>query len=94
MIHQVPMSMFYPHDPLISHSRIPRPASRLAEVHKYWWIINPDSNRFSHLWQVVTNFALSFVALVTPLQVGLLEIRDLEISRLRAVVWEGFLGQL
>jgi len=44
-------------------------------VQKYWWIINPDSNRFSHVWQVVTNFALAFVALVTPLQVGLLEIR-------------------
>ncbi|CAK9110963.1 unnamed protein product [Durusdinium trenchii] len=39
-----------------------------------WWVINPDSNRFSHVWQVVTNFALAFVALVTPLQVGLLEI--------------------
>ena len=33
-------------------------------MQKYWWIINPDSNRFSHLWQVVTNFALAFVALV------------------------------
>lgn len=45
------------------------------EVQKHWWIINPDSNRFSHVWQVMTNFALGFVALVTPLQVGLLEIR-------------------
>ena len=44
-------------------------------VQKPWWVINPDSNRFSHAWQVITNFALAFVALVTPLQVGLLEIR-------------------
>ena len=46
-----------------------------TEVQKHWWIINPDSNRFSHVWQVMTNCALAFVALVTPLQVGLLEIR-------------------
>ena len=45
------------------------------QVQKPWWVINPDSNRFSHAWQVITNFALAFVALVTPLQVGLLEIR-------------------
>ena len=49
--------------------------SRFLEAQKPWWVINPDSNKFSHFWQVVTNFALAFVALVTPLQVGLLEIR-------------------
>ncbi|CAE7906452.1 hypothetical protein AK812_SmicGene19298 [Symbiodinium microadriaticum] len=43
-------------------------------VKKQWFVINPDTNPFSTAWQIVTNFALAFVALITPLQVGLLEI--------------------
>ncbi|CAE7532795.1 KCNH6, partial [Symbiodinium pilosum] len=43
-------------------------------VKKRWFVINPDTNRFSTAWQVITNLALAFVALITPLQVGLLEI--------------------
>ncbi|CAJ1407986.1 unnamed protein product [Effrenium voratum] len=44
-------------------------------VSKHWFVINPDSNRFSQIWQVIVNFALGYVALVTPLQVGMLEIQ-------------------
>ena len=38
------------------------------EVKKQWFVINPDTNPFSTAWQIVTNFALAFVALITPLQ--------------------------
>ena len=39
-----------------------------AKVQKRWFVINPDTNRFATVWQIITNFALAFVALITPLQ--------------------------
>ena len=48
---------------------------RRTEMARPWYVINPDSNRIFHVWQMITNIALAFIALVTPLQVGLLEIQ-------------------
>ncbi|CAE7577375.1 Kcnh6 [Symbiodinium natans] len=41
---------------------------------KPWYIINPDRNAAASAWQMVVGVALIFVAIVTPFQVGLLEL--------------------
>ncbi|CAE7236406.1 KCNH6 [Symbiodinium necroappetens] len=41
---------------------------------KPWYIINPDSSGLANTWQLLTMFALAFVGLVTPVQVGLLKV--------------------
>lgn len=33
------------------------------------YVINPDNSVIATLWQIITTFALLFVALVTPIQV-------------------------
>ncbi|CAE7194742.1 KCNH6, partial [Symbiodinium microadriaticum] len=45
----------------------------ILTVQKPWYIINPDRSQFASVWQFVMGFALVFVALVTPVQVSLLE---------------------
>eukprot|EP00928_Gymnodinium_smaydae_P026516 TRINITY_DN20797_c0_g1_i1.p1 TRINITY_DN20797_c0_g1~~TRINITY_DN20797_c0_g1_i1.p1 ORF type:complete len:680 (-),score=110.74 TRINITY_DN20797_c0_g1_i1:355-2394(-) len=40
-----------------------------------WYIINPEASKFMNRWDVVTMAAMTFVALITPLQVGLLEMK-------------------
>eukprot|EP00435_Cladocopium_sp_Y103_P070694 s112_g35.t2 len=41
---------------------------------KPWYVINPDSNWFATCWQCATFVGLIFVALITPIQVGLLQL--------------------
>ncbi|OLQ15728.1 Potassium voltage-gated channel subfamily H member 7 [Symbiodinium microadriaticum] len=38
---------------------------------KPWYVINPDSSRLASTWQMIMVASLVFVALVTPIQVGL-----------------------
>ena len=47
----------------------------LLTVQKPWFVINPDRSRLANVWKFVMSFALVFVALVTPIQVSLLEAR-------------------
>eukprot|EP00913_Durusdinium_trenchii_P023995 g22536.t1 len=39
------------------------------------YVINPDNSVIATLWQIITTFALLFVALVTPIQVGLMDVQ-------------------
>mmetsp|Transcript_15484 Transcript_15484/g.27159 ORF Transcript_15484/g.27159 Transcript_15484/m.27159 type:complete len:669 (+) Transcript_15484:71-2077(+) len=52
-----------------------RRKSTVAEFQrqKHWYIINPDRSVFVSRWDVVTIVALTYVALVTPVTVGLME---------------------
>ncbi|CAE7362377.1 Kcnh6 [Symbiodinium pilosum] len=49
--------------------------TRKFTAEKRWYVINPESNRFVMFWQMMTTIAMVFVALITPLQVGLFEIQ-------------------
>eukprot|EP00439_Symbiodinium_sp_Y106_P067330 s570_g11.t1 len=42
------------------------------EIEKPWYIINPDSSSLFTVWQGLSFLALTFVALITPIQVGLI----------------------
>ncbi|CAE7576240.1 Kcnh2, partial [Symbiodinium sp. CCMP2456] len=42
------------------------------EIEKPWYIINPDSSSLFAVWQGLSFLALTFVALITPIQVGLI----------------------
>jgi len=41
---------------------------------KPWYVMNPDSNGLATIWQVISAAAMAYTALVTPLQVCLLDI--------------------
>eukprot|EP00930_Biecheleria_cincta_P038413 TRINITY_DN26394_c0_g1_i1.p1 TRINITY_DN26394_c0_g1~~TRINITY_DN26394_c0_g1_i1.p1 ORF type:complete len:726 (+),score=111.81 TRINITY_DN26394_c0_g1_i1:125-2179(+) len=43
------------------------------KIQKAWYLINPEQSKFMSRWDMVTLFALCWVALVTPVQVGLME---------------------
>jgi len=60
----------------------------LVTVQKPWFVINPDRSRFYSMWQIIISVALLFVALVTPVQVSLLE------AKVDAVFFVGFLVDL
>eukprot|EP00439_Symbiodinium_sp_Y106_P085671 s509_g29.t1 len=49
--------------------------TRKFSAAKRWYVINPESNRCLMVWQMVTTIAMVFVALITPLQVGLFEMQ-------------------
>ncbi|CAE7222344.1 unc-103 [Symbiodinium necroappetens] len=49
--------------------------TRKFTAEKRWYVINPESNRCLMVWQMVTTIAMVFVALITPLQVGLFEMQ-------------------
>lgn len=49
--------------------------TRVFMMQKPWYVINPDSNIAANIWQGITTLALVWVALVTPLQVGLLKLQ-------------------
>ena len=51
-----------------------REYSKRSHVRKPWYIIDPESVWYASGWQTVVGMALAFVAIVTPLQIGLLEI--------------------
>eukprot|EP00439_Symbiodinium_sp_Y106_P005855 s6418_g1.t1 len=42
---------------------------------KPWYVINPDSSRLASTWQMIMVASLVFVALITPIQVGLFELQ-------------------
>lgn len=43
------------------------------KIAKAWYLINPEQSKLMSRWDVVTMFALGWVALVTPVQVGVME---------------------
>ncbi|CAE7337627.1 Kcnh2 [Symbiodinium necroappetens] len=43
------------------------------KIEKPWYIINPDNSSWFTVWQGLMCLALTFVALITPVQVGLIE---------------------
>ncbi|CAJ1457076.1 unnamed protein product [Effrenium voratum] len=49
--------------------------TRQFAAEKPWFVINPDSHWLATSWQFATFFGLTFVALITPVQVGLLELK-------------------
>ncbi|CAK9104793.1 Potassium voltage-gated channel subfamily H member 7 (Ether-a-go-go-related gene potassium channel 3) (ERG-3) (Eag-related protein 3) (Ether-a-go-go-related protein 3) (hERG-3) (Voltage-gated potassium channel subunit Kv11.3), partial [Durusdinium trenchii] len=49
--------------------------TKVFVMQKPWYVINPDNSVIATLWQIITTFALLFVALVTPIQVGLMDVQ-------------------
>jgi len=47
--------------------------TKVFMMQKPWYVINPDSTLAATVWQCITSAALIWIALVTPLQVGLLK---------------------
>eukprot|EP00931_Biecheleriopsis_adriatica_P007435 TRINITY_DN108714_c0_g1_i1.p1 TRINITY_DN108714_c0_g1~~TRINITY_DN108714_c0_g1_i1.p1 ORF type:complete len:714 (-),score=104.88 TRINITY_DN108714_c0_g1_i1:76-2217(-) len=45
---------------------------------KRWYIINPEQSPFMTRWDIVTMGALAFVALVTPIQVGIMDLEEMD----------------
>lgn len=62
---------------ILEDERIHRLAQRTKQfsAEKPWYVINPDSNWFATCWQCATFVGMIFVALITPIQVGLLQLR-------------------
>eukprot|EP00439_Symbiodinium_sp_Y106_P008459 s5516_g1.t1 len=63
---------------IINHGRISFTVMRAnagthVQVSKPWYVINPDRCPLVSIWQVAVAIALLFVAVVTPVQVALLE---------------------
>lgn len=62
-----------------SHPPVSRSATTLTTVgtmytiRKPWYLINPEQSMFMSRWDIITIAALAYVALVTPVQVGLME---------------------
>jgi len=62
---------------IVEDERLHKLAQRTKQfsAEKPWYVINPDSNCFSTCWQCATFVGLIFVALITPVQVGLLKLQ-------------------
>lgn len=61
---------------ITAEERLQKLAQRTKQfsAEKPWYVINPDSNWFATCWQCATFVGLIFVALITPIQVGLLQL--------------------
>lgn len=61
---------------ITAEERLHKLAQRTKQfsAEKPWYVINPDSNWFATWWQFATFAGLIFVALITPIQVGLLQL--------------------
>ena len=56
-----------------THFRVVRATKSCRLQKKPWYVINPDQSKFASRWQALVACCLLFVALVTPVQVALLE---------------------
>ncbi|CAE7340924.1 KCNH6, partial [Symbiodinium necroappetens] len=56
-----------------THFRVVRATKSCRLQKKPWYVINPDQSKFAGRWQALVACCLLFVALVTPVQVALLE---------------------
>ena len=56
-----------------THFRVVRAAKTAYLQQRPWYVINPDQSRWASRWQALVACCLLWVALVTPVQVALLE---------------------